>query len=154
MENTSTDCIEKQIELKAPIDRVWRALTDYKEFSTWFQVNLEAPFVTGEKTRGKITYPGCEHMTLEVLVQKMETEKLFSFHWNPLTEESIVLDSSTPTTLVEFELEPVAQGTMLRITESGFDALPVEKRDEAWRRNDAGWTEQVRNIEAHVTNNQ
>ena len=83
MDKASTDRIEKRIELKAPVARVWRALTDHKEFGEWFRVSLESPFVPGETTRGKITHPGCEHMLMEVVVQKMERERLFSFHWHP-----------------------------------------------------------------------
>lgn len=92
MEESSADCIEKQIELKAPVARVWRALTDHKEFGEWFRVNLETPFVPGETTRGNITYPGCEHLVMEVVVDTMEPERLFSFRWHPkpLTQRWII----------------------------------------------------------------
>src|SRR5947209_3485317 len=75
--------IEKRIELKAPIARVWRALTDYREFGEWFQVKLEGPFAAGQPARGHLTYPGYEHLKFEVMVQKMESERLFSFTWHP-----------------------------------------------------------------------
>lgn len=75
------DRIEKRIELKAPVSRVWRALTDYREFGQWFQVKLEGPFLPGRVTRGRITYPGYEHVKWEGTVQKMEPERLFSFTW-------------------------------------------------------------------------
>ena len=55
------DRIEKRIELKAPVARVWRALTDYREFGEWFRVKIEAPFVPGEASHGRLTYPGYEH---------------------------------------------------------------------------------------------
>ena len=152
METSNTDRIEKQIELKAPVARVWQALTDYKQFNEWFMVNLEAPFVVGKTTRGNITYPGYEHMAMEVLVQKMEPERLFAFHWNPLEIDPNVDRSKQPSTLVEFKLEKVGDGTLLRITESGFDSIPAAQRDEAFRRNNEGWTEQVKNIETYVTN--
>ena len=79
----SNDRIEKRMELKAPVSRVWRALTDYREFSEWFRVKLEGPFVPGKKTGGQITYPGYEHLSWEVLVQELEPERLFSFTWHP-----------------------------------------------------------------------
>ncbi len=77
------DRIEKRIELKAPVSRVWRALTDYREFGEWFRVKLDGPFVPGQVSRGHITYPGYEHVKWEAVVQKMEPERLFSFTWHP-----------------------------------------------------------------------
>jgi len=153
MDKLSTDRIEKRIELNAPVARVWRALTDYKEFGEWFRVDLEGPFVPGETARGKITCPGYEHMVMEVVVQKMQPERLFSYTWKPTAVESGVDYTNEPTTLVEFKLEPMGSGTLLLLTESGFDAIPAAQREEVYRRNDGGWTEQVKNIEAHVTKN-
>jgi uncharacterized protein YndB with AHSA1/START domain len=153
MDKSSSDRIEKQIELKAPVGRVWRALTDHKEFGAWFGASLEAPFVLGETTRGRITYPGYEHLVMEVVVQKMEPERLFSFHWHPGAVDPNVDYSKELPTLVEFKLERVGSGTLLLVMESGFDAIPAARRDEAFRMNDGGWTEQVRNIENYVTKN-
>jgi|SRR5450432_2945394 len=144
------DRIEKQIELKAPIARVWRALTDYREFSKWFQVNLEAPFVPGQTARGRITYPGYEQHTMEVVVQKMEPECLFSFTWHPYALDLQRDYSKEPSTLVEFRLEPKGDGTLLTVTESGFSKLPADRRREAFPMNDDGWAEQMKNIERHV----
>lgn len=147
---STTDRIVKQVLLKAPVDRVWRALSDYREFSQWFCVNLDQPFETGKTNRGQLTYPGYEHLTMELAVHKMEKEKLFSYHWHPYAVDPSKDYSSEPPTLVEFILEPHNGGTLLTVIESGFDALPAERRDEAWRMNDGGWTEQVANIEAYV----
>jgi uncharacterized protein YndB with AHSA1/START domain len=144
------DRIEKQIELKAPVARVWRALTDYREFSKWFQVNLEAPFLPGQTARGRITYPGYEHLTLEAVVQKMEPERLFSFTWQPYAVDLQRDYSKEPSTLVEFRLEQKGDGTLLTVTESGFSKIPADRRLEAFRMNDGGWTEQMKNIERHV----
>jgi len=143
--------IEKRIELKAPVSRVWRALTDYREFGDWFRVKLERPFVAGEESRGNITYPGYEHVVWTAVVQKMEPERLFSFTWHPYAVDPNVNYSKETPTLVEFRLEKAGSGTLLVLTESGFDNIPVERRSEAFRRNDGGWTEQMKNIEAHVT---
>jgi len=143
--------IEKRIELKAPVSRVWRALTDYREFGDWFRVKLERPFVAGEESRGNITYPGYEHVVWTAVVQKMEPERLFSFTWHPYAVDPSVNYSKETPTLVEFRLEKAGSGTLLVLTESGFDNIPVERRSEAFRRNDGGWTEQMKNIEAHVT---
>jgi len=151
MAASSTDRIEKQILLRAPRSRVWRALTDAGEFGAWFRVNLEGAFRPGAETRGRITYPGYEHLTMEVLVERMEPESLFSFRWHPYAVDPGADYRSEPTTLVEFRLEAVDGGTRLTLTESGFDQLPAHRRDEAYRMNDGGWTQQVLNIERHVS---
>ena len=144
------DRIEKQIELKAPLSRVWRALTDYREFGEWFRVKLEGPFVTGKVSRGNITHPGYEHLQMEVLVQKIEPERLFSYTWHPYAIDPKVDYSDEIPTLVEFRLEPTDKGTLLTVIESGFDRLPSSRRAEAFRMNDGGWAQQIKNIESHV----
>jgi uncharacterized protein YndB with AHSA1/START domain len=144
------DRIEKTIELKAPVSRVWRALTDHREFGEWFRVKLDGPFVPGEVSRGHITYPGYEHVKWEVVVQKMEPERLFSFSWHPYAIDPAVDYSGEPPTLVEFRLEKTATGTLLALTESGFSKIPTDRRFEAFRSNDGGWAEQMKNIEGYV----
>jgi uncharacterized protein YndB with AHSA1/START domain len=145
--------IEKHIELKAPISRVWRAITDHREFGEWFRVKLDGPFIVGQISRGQITYPGYEHLKWEATVQKMEPERLFSFTWPQPKSLDNPNYSNAPTTLVEFRLEKTPTGTLLTLTESGFEKLPADWRLEAFRRNDGGWTEQMKNIEKHVTQN-
>ena len=146
--------IEKRIELNAPISRVWRALTDHREFGEWFKVKLDGPFVPGQISRGWITHPGYEHVKWEARVQKMEPEHLFSFTWpqiKSLEKADIPPDySNQPATLVEFKLEKTAAGTLLTLTESGFDKLPADRQLEAFRRNEGGWAEQMKNIEKYV----
>jgi uncharacterized protein YndB with AHSA1/START domain len=145
-----TDRIEKRIELKAPVARVWRALTDYREFGEWFRVKLEGPFVPGQVARGMITHPGYEHVKWEATVKEIQPERLFSFTWHPYAVDSNVDYSKEPPTLVEFRLQETAGGTLLVVTESGFDAIPAHRRGEALRMNDGGWTQQIKNIERHV----
>jgi uncharacterized protein YndB with AHSA1/START domain len=146
-----SDRIEKRIELKAPISRVWRALTDYQEFGEWFRVKIDGPFAPGQITHGQITYPGYEHLRWEAIVQKMEHERLFSFTWHPYAINPKQDYSGETPTLVEFKLEKTATGTLLQLTESGFDKIPANRRSEAFRMNDGGWTEQMKNIEIHVS---
>ena len=141
--------IEKRIELDAPPARVWRALTDHREFGEWFRVTLDGPFVPGQ-VRGSVAYPGYEHLKWEATVQKMEPERLFSFTWHPYAIDPDVDYRSEPPTLVEFRLEAKEGGTVLFLTESGFDAIPQGRRFEAFRMNERGWTEQMKNIERHV----
>jgi uncharacterized protein YndB with AHSA1/START domain len=145
-----SDRIEKQIEIKAPVSRVWRAVTDYREFGAWFRVALEAPFVAGKEARGRILYPGKDHLVMTVTVQRIEPERLFSFTWHPYAIDPNTDYSAEPPTLVEFILEPAANGTRLTVVESGFDALPAHRRDLAFRMNDGGWAIQVQNIAQHV----
>jgi uncharacterized protein YndB with AHSA1/START domain len=148
------DRIEKRIELKATVSRVWRALTDYREFGEWFRVKLDGPFVAGQISSGHITYPGYEHLQWEVAVQKMEPERLFSFTWHPYAIDPKIDYSTETPTLVEFRLEKTASGgTLLLLTESGFDKIPSGRRLEAFRRNDGGWTEQMKNIDSYVAQN-
>lgn len=148
------DRIEKRIELKAPISRVWRAITDYRQFGEWFMVKLDGPFVVGQKSTGHITYPGYEYLRWEVEVQTMEPEWLFAFTWShPKSIEKAHYSSDyskDPKTRVEFRLEKTADGTLLTLTESGFENIPAEWRAESFRRNDGGWTEQMKNIEKYV----
>ena len=146
----SSDRIEKQIDLKAPVSRVWRALTDYREFGAWFGVKLEGPFVAGQVSRGQITYPGYEHLLMTVAVEKIEPERYFSYTWHPYAIDSKVDYSKETPTLVEFRLEKSAKGTLLVVTESGFDKVPSGRRAEAFRMNDNGWAQQLKRIESHV----
>ena len=144
------DRIEKQIELNAPVSRVWRALTDHREFGAWFRVDLDGPFEPGKEAVGRITYPGYEHVVWRAVVQRMEPERLFSLSWHPYAIEPGVDYSAEPPTLIEFRLEPAGAGTVLTLTESGFERIPAGRRAEAFRMNEQGWTQQMENIRLHV----
>lgn len=144
------DHIVKTIELKAPISRVWRALHDHNEFGQWFRVKLDGPFKLGEVSTGKMTYPGYEHYPWLAVVERVEHERLLSFRWVHSDDKAAMNISQDPTTLVEFRLEPMLDGTRLTITESGFESLPDPKRLEILRSNTQGWEIQADNIAAHV----
>lgn len=146
----TTDRIEKRIVLNAPRSRVWRAITDAEEFGTWFHVRLAGAFTPGARVLGRLTEPGYEHVTMEVLVERVEPEDLFSFRWHPYAVEPDVDYASEPTTLVEFRLAEVADGTELTVVESGFDQLPPSRRADAFRMNDQGWAAQLQNIEGYL----
>lgn len=145
--------IVKQIELEAPLERVWRALSDYREFGSWFRVNIEKPFVVGETARGTLAYPGYEHLAWAVVVTAIEPQHLFSFTWHPYAIDPTVDYSQETPTLVEFRLEAMPGGTRLQIIESGFDKLPSHRYSDALRMNDRGWAEQMENIENYVAAN-
>jgi uncharacterized protein YndB with AHSA1/START domain len=149
--DSSTDRIEREILLKAPLARVWRALSNAEEFGDWFGVALKGKtFAAGQRVQGQITYPGYEHLVFDVLIVNMEPERLLSFRWHPGAVDPSVDYSKEPTTLVEFELKEVEGGTLLRVVESGFDKIPPSRRLEAFRMNSGGWDEQMKNIERHV----
>ena len=146
-----TDRIEKKVVLRAPRSRVWRAITNTDEFGSWFLVKLERAFVEGKTTRGKITHPGYEHLTMEMQVERIQPESYFAYRWHPYAIDPAVDYSQEPTTLVEFRLEDADAGTLLTIVESGFDRIPLDRRAEAFRMNDQGWAQQARNIENYVS---
>jgi len=144
------DRIEKSIDIDAPIERVWRALTDHKEFGAWFRVSLDQPFEAGGRSTGRMTYPGFEDLPWEARIEAMQEPNYFAYRWPPYYHGLEEDTSGDPWTLVEFRLEPLSSGTRLTVIESGFDALPESRRGIAFRSNEGGWEEQVRNIKAHV----
>ena len=150
MSQSATQSIKKSILLRAPRSRVWRAISDAREFGAWFRVQLEGEFMVGQMIHGRITYPGYEHLTMEMLVEAMEPEVYCAFRWHPYAVDAGVDFSAEPTTLVEFRLAEVKGGTLLTLEESGYEHIPAARRDEAFRMNDGGWTEQMTNIERHV----
>ena len=161
---TGTDRIEKRILLRAPRDRVWRAISDPKEFGSWFGVEFDGPFVLGARVTGRIVpttvdadvarsqepYAG---MAFEFHVDRIEPMRRFSFRWHPFAVDTAVDYSTEPMTLVVFELEEVAGGTSLVITESGFDRIALERRAKAFASNEEGWTMQMKLIEKYLAAN-
>jgi uncharacterized protein YndB with AHSA1/START domain len=148
--SSATDAIQRTIVLRAPRSRVWRALTEAREFGTWFGVQVQGTFKPGARMRGNITHKGYEHVVWDITIDRMEPERLFSWRWHPAAVEPGVDYSPEPTTLVVFELEEVAEGTRLTVTESGFDDVPLARRAQAYRMNSDGWTWQMQSIETYV----
>lgn len=144
------DRIEKKITLDAPVGRVWQALTDHREFGDWFGVTLEGPFEAGKTSRGKITHPGYEHLKWEANIEAMETDRRFAMTWHPHAVDPEKDYSGESPTRVEFALEQEGTGTRLRVTEDGFDKVPADRREEAYRMNQSGWEAQMENIGAYL----
>ena len=157
----STDRIEKRVLLRAPLKRVWHAISDSHEFGTWFGLKFDGPFVAGAPIRGVIV-PSAVNVEIaelekphagvvfDITIEKIEPERLFSFRWHPHAVKRDVDYSAEATTLVVFTLEEVAEGVMLTITESGIDRIPLARRAEAFLANDAGWNTMVRVIEDYL----
>jgi len=151
---TATDRIEKKVVLRAPRERVWKAISDARQFGTWFGVEFDGPFVAGAAMKSRITptkvdpevakmqeqYSG---MAFDCTIERIEPMRLFSFRWHPFAIDAGVDYSKEPTTLVTFELEEVPGGTQLTITETGFDKIPLERRAKAFEANAGGWTHQI-----------
>jgi uncharacterized protein YndB with AHSA1/START domain len=149
--NTSTDRIERKVLIKATRARVWRAVADAAEFGSWFGVDFKGQtFAAGKSVQGKITYPGYEHLTMEVLIDQVVPERLLSWRWHPAAIDPAVDYSHEPTTLVVFELQEVDGGVMLSVVESGLDKIPLERRATVLRMNSSGWDAQMENVKKHV----
>ena len=158
---TSTDRIEKSVLLRAPRERVWRAISDSKQFGKWFGVQFDGPFVAGASIVGKMVtttvdaevakrqeaYKGHR---FEFVVDRIEPMLFFSFRWHPFAMDSSVDYSKEPSTLVAFVLEEVQDGTKLTVTESGFDQIPIERRAKAFVANEGGWAAQMKLIEKYL----
>jgi uncharacterized protein YndB with AHSA1/START domain len=144
------DRLEKKIAISAPVARVWRALTDSREFGEWFQVSLEGAFVEGKTVGGQLTFPGYEHVRMEVHVKSIRPETYFAYTWHPYSVDPKVDYTKETPTLVEFRLEPAQNGSLLIVTESGFDKIPNDRQAQAFRMNTQGWEQQLKSIEAYV----
>jgi len=149
---TAPDRIERSIELKAPRSRVWRALADADQFGRWFGADLAGQtFAAGQRVRGPITIQGYEHVFFDVVVDRVETERVLSYRWHPYAVEAGVDYAREEPTLVTFTLDDAqGGGTRLTVVESGFDRVPPERRLEAFRMNSRGWEGQMANIARHV----
>jgi uncharacterized protein YndB with AHSA1/START domain len=160
----TTDRIEKKVVLKAPMDRVWRAISDAKEFGSWFGMAFEGPFVQGKPLKGRIVPTTVdaevaklqkphEGKAFEITIDRIEPMRKLSFRWHPFAIDPSVDYSKEPTTLITFELEKVSGGTQLTITESGFDKIPLARRAEAFKANEGGWEKQTQLIAKYLAKN-
>lgn len=149
----STDRIEKQVQLPSPRSRVWRALTESRQFGEWFGVKFTDPFAAGAAITGTLTIKGYEHLPFTFVIDAIEPETRFSFRWHPYALDPNVDYSKEPMTLVEFTLEAADGGTLLRVVESGFDKIPASRRVKAFEMNSGGWASQVKNIAKYLAAN-
>jgi uncharacterized protein YndB with AHSA1/START domain len=150
MSTKITDRIEEKILLHVPPARVWRALTDAGEFGSWFGVKLAGAFAPGATVKGTITEKEYEGLPFELVVDRIEPQRLFSWRWHPYAVDPDVDYSAEPPTLVVCELEEVAGGTVLTLVESGFDRIPAARRAEAYRMHEEGWAAQMKSIERYL----
>ncbi|MES2153251.1 MAG: SRPBCC family protein [Pseudomonadota bacterium] len=151
--SSETDRIERQIVIHAPRERVWRALSNAEEFGTWFGANLKGQtFAPGQRVRGQNTTSGHEHVAFDIIVERIEPQDLLSYHWHPYSGDATADSGNETPTLVTFTLADVpGQGTLLTVVESGFDKVPLHRRQEAFRMHSGGWEAQVKNIARYVS---
>jgi uncharacterized protein YndB with AHSA1/START domain len=157
----TTDRIEKEVLLRAPLERVWRAISDADEFGRWFGVRFDGPFVAGTSVTGVIrpttvdedvaraqeTHAG-KSDTWQIVA--VEPQQRLAFRWHPYAVESGTDYSQEPTTLVEFNLAETTDGVLLRIVESGFDKIPAERRASAFEANSEGWAKQTELVSKYL----
>ena len=159
--DTTTDRIEKQVLLKAPRERVWRALAEADRFGTWFGVRFDGPFVEGQRLTGRIAptrvdaevaamQTPYEGTPFEWVVERIEPMQRLAFRWHPFGIDKTVDYSHEPMTLIVFELHDAPEGILLTVTESGFDRLPPERRAKAFAANEGGWTHQMQLIRKYL----
>jgi uncharacterized protein YndB with AHSA1/START domain len=157
----TTDRIEKQIVLHAPLERAWSAISDAEQFGKWFGVAFDGAFVAGTRVTGKIVPTSVDPevaklqqphagKAFEFWVDRIEPMRRISFRWHPFAVEPDVDYSKEPTTLIVFELQTVAAGTQLSISESGFEQIPLARRAKAFAANDGGWAQQTVLIKKYV----
>jgi uncharacterized protein YndB with AHSA1/START domain len=146
-----TDRIERTMFLPAPRARIWKLLSDYREFGKWFGIEFDGPFVTGARLQGRVTHPGYEHLRVEITIERVVPERVLSWRWHPNAVDVTRDYSAEPTTLVSFSLEDLTSGTQLTVVESGFDNIPVDRREAARSENVKGWNMQVDSLRQYVS---
>jgi uncharacterized protein YndB with AHSA1/START domain len=157
----STDRIEKKILIKAPRSRVWRAISDSREFGHWFGVHFADPFKPNTSAKGALVGTAVDPeiakaqqkhagLAFEFVIDRIEPERLFSFRWHPNAVERGRDYSAEPMTLVEFTLESQGNDTLLTVTESGFDQIPLPRREQAYKANDGGWAAVIGLVEKYL----
>jgi uncharacterized protein YndB with AHSA1/START domain len=150
----NSDRIEKRVVLRAPLDRVWRAISDAEQFGRWFGVRFDGPFVEGaavgaaiaptvvddEVAKRQEAHAGMRSMWQIVAI---EPKRRFAYRWHPFAIDPDVDYDSEPTTLVEFTLSDTPDGVLLTIVESGFDAIPASRRGALFEAKSEGWAIQT-----------
>ncbi len=158
---SSTDRIEKRVLIRAPQERVWRAISDAREFGRWFGLELGGAFAPGANITGRIRPTEADVEVAKIQekhtgtqmalhVERIEPMTLFSFRWHPFAIDRTMDYSDEPMTLVTFTLQPVEGGTLLTVVESGFDALPIARRTDAFEANEEGWGLMLSVVEKYV----
>jgi uncharacterized protein YndB with AHSA1/START domain len=155
------DRIEKEVVLRAPLARVWQAISNADEFGQWFGVRFDGPFVEGAAVTGVITPTTVDEDVARAQephagqsdtwqIVAIEPQRRLAFRWHPYPVEPGADESQEPTTLVEFTLAETDDGVLLRIVESGFDKIPADRRVAAFEGNSEGWAAQTELVRKYL----
>jgi uncharacterized protein YndB with AHSA1/START domain len=132
--------IDRQIEIAAPIDRVWRALTNPAELSAWFQVTIEGEIAAGKEVQMTTTHLAKNQQSFRVLFVELDAPRKFVWQWHPGMKDPQVDYSKEPRTTVTFTLEQHGRGTRVSVAETGFDAISLDRRAKVHQDNSGGWS--------------
>jgi uncharacterized protein YndB with AHSA1/START domain len=138
---TELSRIDRTIEIKAAPERVWRALTNSKELSAWFQVEIEGEISPDREVWMTSVHTGHAGQRFLVKVVEMTPPRRFVWQWHPGEVDPAIDYSREPRTTVTFTLEPTAVGTRLSVAETGFDEISLARRAKAHADNTQGWSE-------------
>jgi uncharacterized protein YndB with AHSA1/START domain len=126
--------IERDVMIDAPVDVVWRTITEPDQICQWFADRVEL-----ELEPGGHGYMGFGEQGGPIVVETVEPPTLFSFRWNHPAGEDAVAGNSM---LVEFTLVPQGdERTNLRVVESGHElrAWPDVEKDRYAQEHGGGW---------------
>lgn len=150
MTTADTNRIDRTIDVNAPPDRVWRALTTAADLATWFHVRIEGEIAPGSEVWMTSTSPGYEGQRFLVRVTEMTPPRRFAWQWHPGAVDPAIDYSKEPWTTVTFTLEPSGGGTRLSVSETGFNEISVARRAKVFADNSGGWTEVIVWIQQHA----
>jgi uncharacterized protein YndB with AHSA1/START domain len=155
------DHIEKSIVLNCALERVWCAISEARQFSAWMGLSDHGDFVPGTLFTAKMAptkfndefaklQEPFDGLQVKMTIDQIQRPRLFSFRFHPFAVDPDADYSREPMNLVTFELQEVPDGTMVTITETGFDRIPLERRAMAYEVNDRGWALATKALENYL----
>ncbi|MFI6284631.1 SRPBCC domain-containing protein [Streptomyces sp. NPDC051018] len=135
--------IEREVVLRHPVERVWTALTTAEGLSQWFGSVAEIDLRPG----GRAFFRWEEFDDESVAtIEAVDPPRRFAFWWGI----GSLPEGGAARTLVEFTLEPVPEGTRLRLVESGFARVAEEVALAAHRSNSQGWDTELAELGTYL----
>ena len=133
--------IDRTIKIDAPVERVWRALTNAEDLSSWFQVRIEGTIAPGSDVWMTSVHPDHAGQRFPVKIAEMAPPHRLVWQWHPGAVDPNVDYSREPRTTVTFALAPTDGGTLLTVSETGFNEISLARRAKAYQDNSQGWAE-------------
>lgn len=131
--------IERDVVIEAPVDVVWRTVTEADQIARWFADQVELDLRPGGQ--GSFAFErddGATHRA-PLVVETVERPTRFAFRWSH-PEGELPVDGNS--VLVEFTLVPEGdRRTRLRVVERGLDTIGWPEEEKARYADDhrAGW---------------